>query len=682
MASPTSPPRRTRGTVAATLLVLAGTLAALALAGWRPAALVAPWSDLQAYFLPKYAYAAAELARGRLPLWNPHEFCGIPFLATLQPAVFHPPTRLAFALASGEAAWCALFFLHLAVGALGALALARAFGCGPSAALLAAGWVVQPSWLGRMYDHPVYLMSATVVPWIVLLVRRAVHAPGARAAALLGLAAALQALVGYPPYVLATTYLAAVALAASLVDVPASSRPRAARVVATLAGALVVAGLVAAAQVLPAVELVTQSRRGVEAAEFRRSFLELGAQSPALLDLLSMPPLSLAGTGRALWREIGPIVLGLGLMGWRLGWRSGGMWWATVALGLCAIPWSVREHLPLQYLVRFGTEWYLLLPLVAFIAAALGLEVTGRRVGRLRAPCALAALWLTTAWNWSGVPRHWYGIHLPSDEPPRAAIEHYCEEGGRFRIFRPGLYGAAGAVSARLRSISGYEQSLLPERAAMLADELGVGNGALGPAWAEHLAGAVELASRAGLRCVVVDQGPVLRGAGFEPRALPGTNAHAYVNPRALPRARMAYVVLPARTPEEALQRVRDGAGEAVVLEGGGAQESACDGPDRMAEIVHDAPEEVAVEVATSCPGWFVLADTFAPGWTAAVDGRPQPIVPADAIFRAVAVPAGRHTVVFRYAPWTVRVGLALSALGLVVALGLLGARTHHPPAP
>ncbi|HEX2325487.1 MAG TPA: YfhO family protein, partial [Chloroflexota bacterium] len=102
----------------------------------------------------------------------------------------------------------------------------------------------------------------------------------------------------------------------------------------------------------------------------------------------------------------------------------------------------------------------------------------------------------------------------------------------------------------------------------------------------------------------------------------------------------------------------------------------------------------VEVEVEASAPAWLFLADTFDPGWSATVDGQARPIRLANAMFRAVAVPAGRHVVAFRYTPaplaWGATVTLATGVIVLLVAgAGLAGAvragrprRTDPPGAP
>ena len=49
----------------------------------------------------------------------------------------------------------------------------------------------------------------------------------------------------------------------------------------------------------------------------------------------------------------------------------------------------------------------------------------------------------------------------------------------------------------------------------------------------------------------------------------------------------------------------------------------------------------------------LALHETYYPGWIAEIDGRQVPILRADVLFRGVEVPAGRHHVVFRFAPFS-----------------------------
>ncbi len=80
----------------------------------------------------------------------------------------------------------------------------------------------------------------------------------------------------------------------------------------------------------------------------------------------------------------------------------------------------------------------------------------------------------------------------------------------------------------------------------------------------------------------------------------------------------------------------------------------------------------LSVDVHAQSGGYLVLLDSYYPGWVASVDGRKTAIHPANEAFRAVAVPPGRHTVVFRYRPTGLYVAGAVSAAAWLVILGLI----------
>jgi len=98
------------------------------------------------------------------------------------------------------------------------------------------------------------------------------------------------------------------------------------------------------------------------------------------------------------------------------------------------------------------------------------------------------------------------------------------------------------------------------------------------------------------------------------------------------------------------------------------------------ATITRYEPERVVIEVVTGQPSFLVLSDAFYPGWRAYADGIERPVLRGNSVFRVVQVPDGTHQVVFRFQPESVRIGLAISVIALVVASAVLlaGRRSIH----
>jgi hypothetical protein len=92
------------------------------------------------------------------------------------------------------------------------------------------------------------------------------------------------------------------------------------------------------------------------------------------------------------------------------------------------------------------------------------------------------------------------------------------------------------------------------------------------------------------------------------------------------------------------------------------------------AVVTRDEPETVTVRVTASRRGLLVLSDTWFPGWKTTVDGHDASLHRVNYVMRGVPLPAGRHTVEFRYEPLSWTIGRLSSLLGfaaLVVALAL-----------
>jgi hypothetical protein len=88
--------------------------------------------------------------------------------------------------------------------------------------------------------------------------------------------------------------------------------------------------------------------------------------------------------------------------------------------------------------------------------------------------------------------------------------------------------------------------------------------------------------------------------------------------------------------------------------------------------LVRDDLDRVTFEARAAADGFLVMSDTFYPGWVAQVDGNPAPIARTNYALRGICLPAGDHEVVFRFEPVTLRVGLALSALGLIICVAAI----------
>jgi hypothetical protein len=70
------------------------------------------------------------------------------------------------------------------------------------------------------------------------------------------------------------------------------------------------------------------------------------------------------------------------------------------------------------------------------------------------------------------------------------------------------------------------------------------------------------------------------------------------------------------------------------------------------ASLTRYADTQIDVDVDAPSGGIVLLNDVWHPWWRATVDGRAEKILRADVVFRAVAVPPGRHMLRFSFHPF------------------------------
>lgn len=106
--------------------------------------------------------------------------------------------------------------------------------------------------------------------------------------------------------------------------------------------------------------------------------------------------------------------------------------------------------------------------------------------------------------------------------------------------------------------------------------------------------------------------------------------------------------------------------------------------PFAPAEWTSVDPDRPSWIVTTTAPGLLVIAETWMPGWSATVDGRPAPILLGNYAQRVVPLPdAGRHVVVMTYHPPGLVLGGSLtlaSTLAWALTLALRPVRRFRTP--
>jgi hypothetical protein len=111
-----------------------------------------------------------------------------------------------------------------------------------------------------------------------------------------------------------------------------------------------------------------------------------------------------------------------------------------------------------------------------------------------------------------------------------------------------------------------------------------------------------------------------------------------------------------------------------VILPDGAAVHATPAGFAGSAQVTSRRMDRLGVDVELSAPGWMVVVEAYDPGWQARVDGAPAEVLPANALFRAVPIPAGRHHVEMSYQPPGLPAGALFSAAAVLIGLSAAAA--------
>jgi hypothetical protein len=703
----------------------AASLVALGVLFWPAAAReVFVYGDLGNFLLPFRIFLAENLARGIAPLWMPHLFCGFYAHGDGAIGIFHPLRWLLYRFLPISEAFNLECVLPYPLALIGVALFLRRLALPASAAIFGGATFAFSAYLAVRLTHLNAIEVLAHLGWLLLAIDVLLRESGrARCFAWLGLALSTgsQLLVGYPVGVVYCWFLA----------IPyalfAATRCRQPWPLLAVASALAAGVALAAIQVLPTWEQIGDSHRAGASYEF------LTEQSLHPLNLLTIvnPWLfqhrTYVGAGEAYnpieqaiylgavvpiaglwvlvrWRKLArqrPLVIGLfalsalalilslgrytdlyryfvelPLLGalrvparYSLAIYFAGSVFAAIAfadLVRGGSPSDPRSHSRWIWIVPAASwlvtaaalvirdpaagpaslagqlsagPWFLLAPLVFTVAAALFTSAArGRRAaayGLVALALADQAAYAATLW-WIDPPRS-LAEYRAGIAPPEAPYPFRIAAAPNWMWLSDGRWWASTRFIVHdARLVSGYA-ALMPERRLDYSRVTAL-----------RVAGVASL--------VTPHRAERLSGA--------------------LPRARLVSSTQQSARPAVDIETI-DVANTALVEEPVDVEL----GPAGTAAIQQDRPGAIRIAVETPTRQLLVLAESFHPGWRAAVDGARARALRVNGDFIGVVVGPGIHEVKLRFAPRSFEVGRWTSLAGIAIVLAVaIGGMIAFPP--
>ncbi|MBI5957487.1 MAG: YfhO family protein [Chloroflexi bacterium] len=111
---------------------------------------------------------------------------------------------------------------------------------------------------------------------------------------------------------------------------------------------------------------------------------------------------------------------------------------------------------------------------------------------------------------------------------------------------------------------------------------------------------------------------------------------------------------------------------QTVILVGQSEQEIFPGATAGSVTLVKNLPSDRRYRVTSDAPAYLVIAETWYPGWSVTVNGKPAKLERANLAFLAVAVPAGESEINLRYRVNHFSAGAIISLISLLAAVGLI----------
>ncbi len=669
------------------------------------------WGDISLYFLPTEEILHRSLLAGRILLWNPYILYGQPFVGNPQESVVYPTTLLlAWLSPSRFIVWNIALHLFLA----GAFTFAFLRGCRLSRleALLGAMIYSGSGYLAARFQFPPMVQAAAFLPALLIGVRRIVQRPIITETVFLAGAVALSVMAAHPQ-VTAISFL--LAFVYSVFEILRKKRLRHPvwPVIRTIGLALALGMLAAGAYLMPLLQLFAAStREHITWSQANRFTLLPSQLINFIFPFFFGNPVNGSYWGAGNFWE--PCVyigwIGLGLALWQaFHWRSApeGRFWAAAAFiaTWLAMGWWGELYALLYWLVPGMASFHdpvrftLVTTFSLAVLSAIGLHHFRKRFSNRwleRALVAGAALELIL---FSSNLQPAVDVQALRFRP--AALNRLTDLKG-YRVYscehktiwdRFINYSDYGPQTPAY--VHALEDTLVPNLTMKYGLENASGYEPV-PIWAST---DIDGQIRQSLERQSVGLPLLLRLVNAAYLLLP--DERRFAHPDLIPAGNdgvtvfritkplpKAFIVRRTRRVDgslrslSAMMSVRFNPGRVAIVSGAAGLAGSLpwtvfnpkrSKPTSATLVSRSATEETYRVNCGRHPGYLVWLNADYPGWTVRVDGKATQIERADHAFCGLALRSGDHTIEFRYSPISYRLGIYLSAVGLMVLSFLVG---------
>ncbi|MDI6736239.1 MAG: YfhO family protein [bacterium] len=685
--------------------------------------------DFFRYFYPTHYFASHWIREGIIPLWNPYNSCGVPFLAALQSQVLYPFSFIIYFLPINFG--MKLFIAtHLFLAGIFTYLLMQQWKTSKTSSLISSIVYIFSGYFISVVDILNILVAITWIPFIFWAYVLALRTFKFRYIILTAIGIGLQFLGGEPTTFCATLLTLALFTSSKVVVEWREGRRQKAETVRLNGHAsrnrgwntyfkiplvlvivvLISLGLVAF-QLLPFLEMVSHSTRYKGSLSSGMSFAEATRWSLAPYELLDLFAPSLSYVIMRILGEQGlidSIYLGIiplcfifiGICFSRLA-----LFWMLIFI--CFILLSSGHYfllykwlytfIPGFNLMQIPVKFFSIVTFAGALLAGFGYERLKQmtKPGKTISVCIILAILIdlfTAGVNLNPVVKD----DFYKGEPRLAKLikgnPDYC------RIFMAPatskfFYHHSGQIDTNLLSLA--KEALLTNLG--LLHQVFDANGVeclllrdyhvlMRMITTGNLSQVHQLLNLLNIKYIISRE----RLDGNELKLIEGETINIYENPTHLSRAFLVPNAVVIKDREDILRRMLrrdfDPQKEVIMEEEIQNQKSKIKNKSKIENrkskigIINYQPNKVIITASSPTDCFLFLSDTYYPGWKAYVDGVETKIYRADYIFRAIKLSKGEHNIEFKYLPSGFKPGCWLSFITAIFILcfGLVRKYIHR----